>query len=71
MTGLDPDDPLPIRAVLPGERDRFLIGDATAPGRAAQRFEVYTDYRSRSERFYEWVDRDTGVVLKLVSLNRE
>ena len=71
VTGLDPDDLLPIRAVLPGEQDRFLIGDAMAAGRAAQLFEVHTDYRSRSERFYEWVDRDTGVVLKLVSLDRE
>lgn len=71
VTGLDPDDLLPIRAVLPGEQDRFLIGDAMAAGRAAQLFEVHTDYRSRNERFYEWVDRDTGVVLKLVSLDRE
>ena len=71
VTGLDPDDLLPIRAVLPGEQDRLLIGDAMAAGRAAQLFEVHTDYRSRSERFYEWVDRDTGVVLKLVSLDRE
>lgn len=71
VTGLDPDDLLPIRAALPGEQDRFLIGDAMAAGRAAQLFEVHTDYRSRSERFYEWVDRNTGVVLKLISLDRE
>ena len=51
MTGLDPDGRFPIRAILPGEQDRFLIGDAMAAGRAAQLFEVHTDYRRRSERF--------------------
>lgn len=40
-------------------------------GRATQRFEVQTDHHGRVERFYEWVDRDTGVVLKLVSRDRE
>lgn len=71
VTGLDIDDLLPIRPTLPGERDRTPIGDATAVGRAAQLFEVQTDHHGRVERFYEWVDRDTGVVLKLVSLDRE
>ena len=42
-----------------------------AAGRTAQLFEAHTDHRSRHERFYEWVDQDTGVVLKLVSLDRE
>ena len=40
-------------------------------GRATQRFEVQTDHHGRVERFYEWVDLDTGVVLKLVSRDRE
>jgi hypothetical protein len=71
VTGLDPDDLLPIRPALPGERDRILVGDATAAGRATQLFEVQTDRHGRVERFYEWVDLDTGVVLKLVSRDRE
>jgi hypothetical protein len=71
VTGLDPDDLLPIRPALPGERDRILVGDATAAGRATQLFEVQTDHHGRDERFYEWVDLDTGVVLKLVSRDRE
>ena len=48
VTGLDPDDLLPIRPALPGEQDRFLIGDATAAGRATQLFEVQTDHHGES-----------------------
>ncbi|THJ18896.1 MAG: hypothetical protein CAF45_016365 [Nitrospira sp. CG24E] len=71
VTGLNQDDLLPIRPTLPGERDRLLVGDATVAGRATQLFEVQTDHHGRVERFYEWVDLDTGVVLKLVSRDRE
>ncbi len=71
VTGLDYDDLLPIRPPLPGERDRSLIGDATTAGRPTQLFEVQTDHHGRVERFYEWVDLDSGVVLKLVSRDRE
>jgi hypothetical protein len=71
VTGLDPDDLLPIRPILPGERDRLLVGDAATAGRTTQLFEVQTDHHGRVERFYEWVDVDTGVVLKLVSRDRE
>ena len=71
VTGLDPDDLLPIRPALPGERDRLLVGDAATAGRTTQLFEVQTDHHGRVERFYEWVDVDTGVVLKLVSRDRE
>lgn len=71
VTGLDPDDLLPIRPPLLGERDRVLVGDATTAGRATQLFEIQTDHHGRVERFYEWVDQDTGVVLKLVSRDRE
>ncbi|OGW47655.1 MAG: hypothetical protein A2V62_04940 [Nitrospirae bacterium RBG_19FT_COMBO_58_9] len=71
VTGLDPDDLLPISQALPGEQERVLVGDATAAGRAAKLFEVQTDHHGRVERFYEWVDVETGVVLKLVSRDRE
>ena len=71
VTGLSQDDLLPIHPALPGERDRILVGDATVAGRATQLFEVQTDHDGRVERFYEWVDLDTGVVLKLVSRDRE
>ena len=71
VTGLDLDDLLPILPALPGERDRLLVGDATTAGRTTQLFEVQTDHHGRVERFYEWVELDTGVVLKLVSRDRE
>ncbi|HKC94215.1 MAG TPA: hypothetical protein VKB81_09390 [Nitrospira sp.] len=71
VTPLDPDDVLPMRASLPGERGRTLIGDATAAGRAAQLYEVQTDRHGRTERFYEWVDRKADIVLKLISQDRD
>lgn len=68
---LDPDDVLPLRPELPGERSRTVVGDATAAGRAAQLFEIQADRRGRAERFYQWVDVETGIVLKLVSRDRD
>lgn len=68
---LDPDDVLPLQPVLPGERSRMLVGEATAVDRAAQLYEVQTDRHGRVEQWYEWVDRETGVVLKLVSRDRD
>ena len=71
VTGLDPDDLLPIGPTLPGGQERTLVGDATAAGRTAKLFEVHVDHNGRVERFYEWVDVETNVVLKLVSRDRE
>jgi len=71
VTGLDPEDLLPVRPALPGEKERVLIGDATTAGRTTTLFEVLTDHHGRVERFYEWVDLETGVVLKLISRDRE
>lgn len=68
---LDPDDVLPAGPTLPGERERMLVGDATAAGRAAQLFDVRIDRHGRVERFFEWVDAESGIVLKLVSQDRE
>ncbi|HEU4685596.1 MAG TPA: hypothetical protein VFS39_13905, partial [Nitrospira sp.] len=68
---LNPDDVLPMTASLPGERDRTLVGDGTAAGRQARLYEVATDRDGRTERFYEWVDTETGIVLKLVSRDRD
>jgi len=68
---LNPDDVLPMRATLPGERGRTLVGDAVASGRPAQLYEVKTDHDGRVERFFEWVDQESGIVLKLVSQDRD
>ncbi len=67
---LDPEV-LPIRQPLSGERARIVVGDATMSGRAAQLSEVHTDRKGRAERFYEWADLETGVILKLVSQDRD
>lgn len=71
ITPVDPDDVLPMQASLPGERGRTLVGDATAAGRAARLYEVQTDRNGRAERFYEWVDLEADIVLKLVSRDRD
>lgn len=71
VTPLNPDDVLPVRPALPGERARTLVGEGTAAGRPAQLFEVETDRHGKLERFYEWVDSEAGVVLKLVSRDRD
>ncbi len=71
VTPLDPDDVLPLRATLPGERNRILVGDAMTAGRAAQLYDVRTDHNGRVERFFEWVDLETGMVLRLVSQDRD
>lgn len=71
VTPLDPKEALPIRPMLPGEKRRVFVGAARASGREAQLYEVQTNYRGRVERFFEWVDVETGVVLKLVSQDRD
>lgn len=71
VTPLDPKEVLPIRPALPGEIQRVLVGAARTGGREAQLYEVQTDYNGRAERFFEWVDLESGVVLKLVSRDRD
>ena len=71
VTPIDPEDVLPMQAALPGERHRTLVGEATTIGRVAQLYEVQTDRHGRIERWYEWVDGETGIVLKLVSRDRD
>lgn len=66
-----PEEILPLQPHLPGEQSRTLIGDATTIGRPSRLFEVRVDYNGRNERLYEWVDAETGVVLKLVSQDRD
>jgi len=64
-------DTLPIRAELAGEVKRTAIGDAAVAGRAARLYDVQVQRNGLSERFYEWVDVEVGVVLKLVSQDRD
>jgi hypothetical protein len=71
VTPLDPDDVLPIEPTLPGEHSRTLVGEATAVGRGAQLYEVQTVRHGRMEQWYEWVDVEKRMVLKLVSRDRD
>ncbi|MDF0643362.1 MAG: hypothetical protein P0111_04995 [Nitrospira sp.] len=68
---LSSDDVLPVQSELVGERERMLVGDATTAGRPTRLYEIRTERDGRAERFYEWVDVETGIVLKLVSRDRD
>lgn len=65
------DDALSIRKELVGETRRIAVGDAIVAGRAARLFDVHVERDGGSERFYQWVDVEVGVVLKLVSQDRD
>lgn len=65
------DDALLIRKELVGETRRIAVGDAIVAGRAARLFDVHVERDGGSERFYQWVDVEVGVVLKLVSQDRD
>ena len=62
---------LPFTVPLDGETARTLIGDAFAGGRPAKLFEVVVDRSGRRETFFEWVDIERDVLLKLVSQDRD
>jgi hypothetical protein len=61
------EDILPTRPELVGETRRTAVGDDEIAGRAARLFDVQVERHGRLERFYEWIDVETGIVLKLVS----
>ena len=65
------DDTLSIRKELVGETSRNAVGDAIVAGRAARLFDVQVERDGVFERFYQWVDVEVGVVLKLVSQDRD
>jgi hypothetical protein len=68
---LDPADALALTAEFPGEGRRLLIGEATAAGRTADLYDVESDHDGRTERWYRWVDRETGITLQLESRDRD
>jgi hypothetical protein len=65
------DDTVPIRAKLVGETNRIPVGDASVARRTARLFYVEVNRTGIAERYYEWVDAEMNVVLKLVSLDRD
>jgi hypothetical protein len=65
------EDVLPVRPELVGETTRTSVGDDEIAGRAARLFDVQVERHGRLERYYEWIDVETGIVLKLVSQDRD
>lgn len=62
---------LPLSIHLEGEVGRTLIGDALVGERWATLYEVTVDRHGDQERFYQWVDEDRQLLLKLVSQDRD
>ena len=63
---------LPFSVRLQGEIERTLIGDAFAGDRPAHLFEVVVINRhGQRETYYEWVDAEREVLLKLLSQDRD
>lgn len=65
------EDIIPTRPKLSGETTRTLIGPAVVADRPARLYDVQTERHGRGERFYEWVDEEMDIVLKLVSRDRD
>lgn len=68
---LKPAHLLPMARRLEGEISRTLIGDAVAGGRPARLYEVVVERYGRREAFFEWVDVEHDLLLKLVSKHRD
>lgn len=63
---------LPFSVTLEGETSRILIGDSVVGDRPAMLYEVVVQDRfGQTERFYEWVDADRNILLKLLSQDRD
>jgi len=63
---------LPFSVTVEGETDRTLIGDSMVGDRSAVLYElVVQDRFGQTERFFEWVDPDRNVLLKLLSQDRD
>jgi len=69
---MTPDYLLPFSVSLNGETRRTLIGDAFAGGRLARLYEVMVvNQEGRQETYFEWVDAERDVLLKLLSQDRD
>jgi len=63
---------LPFSVTVEGETDRRLIGESLVGDRSAVLYElVVQDRLGQTERFFEWVDPDRNVLLKLLSQDRD
>ena len=63
---------LPFSVRLEGEKNRTLIGDSMVKDQFALLYDVEAQDRfGKTERFFEWVDPERDVLLKLVSQDRD
>ena len=63
---------LPFSVTMEGEIGRTLIGKSMVGDRSAVLYElVVQDGFGQTERFFEWVDPDRNVLLKLLSQDRD
>jgi len=63
---------LPFSVRLEGETNRTLIGDSMVNNQLAVLYDVEVQDRfGKTERFFEWVDPERNVLLKLVSQDRD
>ena len=63
---------LPFSVTLEGETGRTLIGESMVGDRSAVLYElVVQDRFGQTERFFEWVDPDRNILLKLLSQDRD
>lgn len=68
---LRPGHLLPFDTKLEGEVSRSLIGEAMSGGRLAHLYEVVVQRYGRREAFFQWLDAERGLLLKLVSKHRD
>jgi len=62
---------LPLSVTLDGETSRMLLGEAFVGDQPANLYEVGVEQQGRQETYYEWVDPDRNLLLKLVSQDRD
>ena len=63
---------LPFSVQLEGETSRTVIGDSVVGDQPALLYEVVVQNRfGQTERFFEWVDPDRNILLKLLSQDRD
>ena len=62
---------LPLTIRLEGETSRTLLGEAFVGDQPARLYDVRVSQQGRQESYYEWVDPDRNILLKLVSQDRD
>ena len=68
---LSTDFLLPFSVRLEGEVSRVLLGEGFVADQPAQLYEVGVDREGHRETYYEWVDPERNILLKLVSQDRD